>query len=469
MRSRARLVFVLAGVLLAYHCDLPGGCGPGEVTMSPYLSNLIDYTDPPSGMILESPSFEDFTIYFFEAVDRTTFSLEDHVQIHVITDYWAEEHGESIPVPADAYFLPQLTWACEEHRTCRPGTDDYNPNAADRLVLAVNATLRDRFTENTDTPYYTRVDILGRCPETPDPDEPCAAEPMLSHDGYALAANCRVLVGLTRDGERSSAPKGPRPTIYKVSPEEMEQAGAYVPPHQPLAFKFSDLMGFVNFWPNILAGLNLRYSEQASSFGGIPFDYTMLESDSAQGLLPGETYDLYFFSEVLASIVTPGIPPTMNRYGTALGLSSQLEDAPAPRAFSFTTSDVRILFPVHEPFSPDPDDWGKQLETGGFEEHAVFVEITEDVDRLMCQYGVHSGDITFSDYFPTYEEVHDEHGNRKKRAVVRIDVDVEGISVCDGMEINHRQRLEVHGLKRLDDGEWQYRGYDFLYVDPIVA
>ncbi len=380
--------------LFTSQCDLPSGCGPGAVTVNTYVSDMVDYTAPLSGEILERPRLGTFTVYFSEAVDRRTFSLADHMRVRLIRNFWdPEAPGYQVEEDVPGFFLPGVAWACADHRVCKPGAD-FKPDAADRLVLTVDPMVRDGFPEGATTPYYVLVELLAKCDDTPSPDEPCAASPLESHDGYPLEAPARVFVGIVNEGETSSAPAGPRPTLVSWAPAELAQGqGAYVQPHQRLTFTFSDQMGFVNFSPNELAGLNLRYREPDLGAGKV----TQLESESSQGLMPGRRYELLFLSADWLPSASPGVPATMNRFGAALGSGASLEDPPRTQAFVFETSHVRILFPSREAFSDEPAAWDRQLEEWGYADPVVFVEVAPGVTRLAASLAGGETGIEFDD------------------------------------------------------------------------
>ena len=51
LRLLAPVLVLMLSLLIITRCQLPEGCGPGLITMSPYVGNLVDYTDPPRWLV----------------------------------------------------------------------------------------------------------------------------------------------------------------------------------------------------------------------------------------------------------------------------------------------------------------------------------------------------------------------------------------------------------------------------------
>ncbi|MBW2703639.1 MAG: hypothetical protein JRF33_22715 [Deltaproteobacteria bacterium] len=384
----------------------------------------MDFTNPASQSILRPGRFESFEVYFIEAVEKASFEVSDDMGMCLL------EEGEEYCNPEDpvqgvdpSTVFGNASWSCYNSNVCRPGDPEYDPAMADKLSLEVSASVLE--------PGRYMVKLRK------DGDTP-----IISKDGYHLKDNVDVYIRMVSDDAPTE-----RPYVEYSTIDEFGGIYGWYPPHAPLALLFSQNMGFINFIVDKpCLGFNFEY-------GAI----MLLQSDSIQGMAPGKVYSI----DVISDDVAPnGVPWTMDAFGNTME-STYSE--------SFKTGHVRILFPIHDPFSLEPDDWGVQLEVSGYEEHAVFVEITEHVDKLMFDGGGHRADISFADRIPTAEELYDEQGNRKKSAVIRIDIDPDGIPVCDPdneMEILHRQLLEVHATKSVNGGS-SYRGWDRLYVDPF--
>ena len=443
----APLIVLALSVLFITRCQVPAGCGPGLTITSPYVGTLVDYTDPPSGMIMPRDSFTQLTIFFFTPVDAATFDPAIHVRVFEIEDRWeaVDEGREWTEHEIFGLFSPSFEHTCQTHPVCDPADPRHVDSFASRIVLNVAAP--DLL--QADKSY--RIEILGECSDDPVDPSDCTENPPLSWDGVGLPNNINLVFGLVGPAEE------PCLTIrnYPLFNEDH-----FTPPHKPIEFFFNHPLGFVNFAPNRQEGFNF-----ALQYGG-----EWLISDSIQGLLPGTRYQVDFLSSDLAPAGgPPGIAYTMDRRGNALRPWNTAYDCTETEdetiSVAFKTSHVRILVPLHEPFSTGADNWGAQLEDLGYDEHFILVEITDQVDRLTAV-----GDVVFDDWTPTPEEVNDENGVREKTSVIRIDVDPADLTTCDPDDPRYPfedQILSIVAWSEVPGGGWESLGRDELVVNPI--
>ncbi len=442
------LWFCLLGQL---QCNLPAGCGPGAVTTSPYISELVDYSDPPSGMIMAKTAFTSLTIYFSDCVDATTVDfdrLEDFLRVYRIENFWeADEEHAWVETPLDGVFSGH-EWSCEQNSRC---CDPVNlPNSKNVLVLSVDGSNPGLLTDR-----HLRVELLGGCQQQHESPPRCSENPLTSWDGHPLAENLNIFIGLMEEGAQPPDPYFTGPFIVDTWPYLTDNTSGFVEPHGLFRFRFSRKMGFVNLSVDRLEGFNFVYSTEGDSDG-----LTVLKSDSIQGLAPGEPYQLDFLSSELAPAgEPPGIPFTMDHYGNALLSLQNFEWVEATSTYGFKTSHVRILFPMHEPFSNEPDDWAGQLDVYGFENHVILAEVNSDVDEL----SLNIGGVRFADVdVPDIDE-----GTQ----VIRIDIDdLDSFNECSPdrpMEIFTYQPLVLTAWERVGQTERRSLGSDRLYVNPF--
>ena len=143
----------LAAVLLLSvltHCELPPGCGPGDVPSNPLASNLIEYTKPASGAILFQEDFTEFKVTLLRPIDKSTFSVADDVRLFEISNFWQADR-EEVPYPGGAgVVFSQALWVC-------PGA------SCDQIDLVVDSSTLDPL-------RHYRIRILGT--EAADPANP---------------------------------------------------------------------------------------------------------------------------------------------------------------------------------------------------------------------------------------------------------------------------------------------------------
>lgn len=378
--SKGTMLFWSVVLLVIFQgCE---NCGPGAITSNPYISNLIDYTDPPSGIILQNPAFSSFEVYFSTPIDRNTLSLLEDVQVFRIENFWdVEDEDQWITqeLVSDDFFTGQPEWSCENHRVCDPLDSDHRPEYADKLVLQVNQAL---IVVNN----HYKIQILGICPEDEEPVD-CSDNPVTSWDGYGLDPSQNIFIGIMPEGARDeNLEPWISPFMFRVLPQSLEhQSNPRIQPHTRLEFWFSHQMGFVNMQPDPLSGFYVK--NETVSVPQIDWTFTKLISDSKQGFLPGTTYVLDFYSrdpdDGNMPLATKGIPFTMDRWGNPLTGSlldsTETPVVPKDKRYEFHTSHVRILFPIHKPFSEEADDWNEQLKDSDVGRPFIIVEVTKDV------------------------------------------------------------------------------------------
>jgi len=448
---KAALIMMSSCILLQLHCNLPAGCGPGAVTTSPYISELVDYTDPPSGTIMAKPAFGSFTIYFSNCVDATTVDfdrLEDFLRVYRIENFWeADEEHPWVETPLEGVFSGH-EWSCEKNSKC---CDPVNlPNSKNVLVLSVDGSNPGLLTDR-----HLRIELLGGCPQQHESPPKCSENPLTSWDGHPLAENLNIFIGLVEEGAQPPNPVLTGPFIFDTWPYLTDNTGGFIEPHQFFSFRFTRKMGFVNLSPDPLEGFNFVYSTEDNPAGN-----SVLESDSIQGLMPGKPYQLDFLSSDLAPAgEPPGIPFTMDRYGNALLTLRDYEWVEATSTYRFKTSHVRILFPMHEAFSNEPANWAGQLDTYGFEDHVILAEVNSDVDVL----SLYIGGVSFADI----EVPHTDEDTQ----VVQIDLDnLDSFTKCSPdkpTELFTDQQLILTAWKQVSQNERQSLGSDRLYVNPF--
>ncbi|HUU03605.1 MAG TPA: hypothetical protein VM425_19370 [Myxococcota bacterium] len=152
-RMKRLLVSAPAVVLLLSvltHCELPPGCGPGDIPSNPLSSNLIEYTKPASGAILFQEDFAELKVKLLRPIDKGTFSVADDVRLFEISNFWYADRDE-VPYPGSAgVVFSQAPWAC-------PGA------SCDQIDLVVNSSALDPL-------RHYRIRILGA--EASDPANP---------------------------------------------------------------------------------------------------------------------------------------------------------------------------------------------------------------------------------------------------------------------------------------------------------
>ncbi len=327
-------------------CEIPG-CGPGEIPRNPISSNLVDYTVPASQSILRPSLFSSFEIFFLRPVSKESFNVTDDLAMCRLepgeTECDFSDPSRRIDV---GNLFTSAEWLCYTSSVCRPGSADFNMGFSDWLRLSANSSLL------TPAKYLLRILKNG-------------GSPLESREGHHLADDVDVYLEIvSEDSPRE------RPQVAFHNLEGYLNGAKWLEPHYRIKLFFDRPMGFVNFLPSPLLGFNFRYLT-AATFGVVG-----IESDSVQGLSPGQTFSLDIIGDNVAS-ESKGLPPTMDWFGNALADTLDLE---------FTTSHVRILFPFHEPFpfpSDSADDWYGQLEKDdSLDSPYVLVEVTPEVVSL---------------------------------------------------------------------------------------
>ncbi|MBN2231037.1 MAG: hypothetical protein JW779_15740, partial [Candidatus Thorarchaeota archaeon] len=418
--------FFFISAYLFSDCNLPSGCGPGDIPSNPAASNLIDYTVPTGGSIVRSSEFQKLTIHFLTPIQIDTFGVDDDIRLFQIFDFWGPLHTEYLDGHED--FITTSRWiddSCDVEGYCKE----------------LELTIRTGFL----TPgFYYRIRILGE--DHAELDFPVIGGPiegpeslLLSDAGVALEHDVDILIGIVGD----DAPTHPKPNIVSAEPYYITQWSecwqhdlpeCLIPPHDRIRITFSDLMGFIYFLPHPLWGFNFAYSDD--EWNGRPV--TALDSDSIQGLEPGAIY--YLLIPNFSPSPSSGIPPTMDRNGNLLQ---------EPGYYAFKTSHVRILFPFHTPFSDEPDDWYGQLKDLGASSDYLTVETTSSVTRFVVSANGEDLEVVYPDTTDTQNSYHYIEINK------RINSSSDGISY-----------LEVCAYRSDDDDSSQEvsLGCDGMYV-----
>jgi len=330
------------------------GCGPGDIPSNPISSNLVRFTDPPSGSILKITELEKLTFVFLRRVHSDTFSTQDDMRLFYIIDYGKPSQHDIELKPISAV-VKEVHWPDEPTGLCDQDGNCY------KLELSIDTSYL------TEGVYY-RFRILGETPSKIGFPGDRPQNYISSDEGEILRDDVDVVVKLTPD-----PPPNTNPTIETVEPPSIASgfcdpftpgfdSTCLVKPHQRLQWKFSEEMAFVNFAPNPYWGFNFRTTSD---------EETLLESDSRQGLDPGQLYSVWFHGARQPAFM--GIANTMDIDGNPLD--------PIEVRHWFKTSHARILFPVHNPFSDVPDDWYNQL-GNSFDFPIIHVEATPDVMEL---------------------------------------------------------------------------------------
>ena len=235
-------------------CELPPGCGPGDIPSNPLSSNLVEYTKPASGAILFQEDFTKLKIKMLRPVDKATFSVADDVRLFEIRNFWESDRQE-IPYPGGASaVLAQAAWACPSE-------------SCDRIDLVVNSSALEQL-------RHYRIRILGV--EPADADDPATPLSTPAADGaVALAHDVDVIVGV---GQHVA---GAPPPSLRVSSDPLLPASCFdkdssdfntpeclVSPHQKLVFPFCGLMGYTFFDVEPIPGLNFKYTVERVSWPG---------------------------------------------------------------------------------------------------------------------------------------------------------------------------------------------------------
>ena len=275
LRLLAPILVLMLSLLIITRCQLPEGCGPGLTTMSPYVGNLVDYTDPPSGMILAKTDFTTLTIYFFVPVDASTFDPASHIRVFEIDDRWeAVDAGrEWTEHEVFGVFSANFEYSCQDHPVCDPADPRHQDTFATKFVLnvAVPELLQ------IDKSY--RIEILGECSEDPPDPTACSTSPLLSWDGAGLITNVNIIIGLIE-------PTPGSPDCLTMINYPLFSESYFTRPHQKIQFMFNRPLGFINFDPD----------PQEGFYFGLRNEGRWLESDSIQGLSPGTQYKINFLS-----------------------------------------------------------------------------------------------------------------------------------------------------------------------------
>jgi len=440
-RLLRRLVPPVMTVAFLYAgCRMPG-CGPGDIPRNPISSNLVDYTVPATGSVVRwagTSRREDFKIYFLRSIDTGSFSMGDDMAMCRIPP------AETTCDPAD----PAQALDVSEHFEFR-GWNSHGGLFAGIFTLNVRG---EAFEEGG---YLVRLKAGG-------------ASPLESEQGERLEDDVDVYLQVVSE----DAP-WQMVTIESNSLEDGIEDG-YYRPHHPLKVEFSRPMQVINFEAEPLPGFYFRYLYGESD----PEHPVGIESRSAQGLMPGQRYRFSIFS---SDSMPNGVPWTMDTYGNVLMESTDGAVRFASYSREFETSHVRIWFPNQEAFSDEAAPWLEQQEgIGHVGKLFVLVEVYKDVDRLTAEgpgQNPRRSHIVFADRPVTLEEKTDDYGRLRERSTIRLDIDPEAIEECakteDGrgytMELGHRQALEVFAWHRMPDGHDEYRGSDWIYVDPLPA
>lgn len=407
-------VLVFVSLQLTQCLEIPG-CGPGEIPRNPINSNLVDYTIPPSGDILRPSEFDSFEIHFLTQMDTDTFDISDDIGIC----WMVSDETECDPDVANsinpATVFTSSSWNC-----------DSEGNAC--LELGVNSGPLDPLAA-LGRRYMIRMRKNG------------VSSSLASSGGTQLADDVDIYVKVVKNTAERTMPHVAWVTPYPYFAE-------YYAPHELIEFKFTDIMGYINIVSDPLWGLNFRAVPGKLIVDGNPADVTFLQTDSIQGLTPGETYNIGFLSEDAAP---EKVPYTMDIHGNPLTIAY----GDKPTTFiplPIKVAHVRIINPLHTPFSDEPDRWD-------FTSRPKFtLQYTNDVARLSCrneEYDLNHGDPTV-----VFSELTDLAGSTSILVdTARIHQNGEWVPDL-WPEVIETHDLVVHAYDHNDE----YLGYDRLEV-----
>ncbi len=426
-----KFFFYISIWVLAFHfgCQMPASCGPGDIPTNPLSSNLIDFTDPPSGSILHHSEMLDLEVVFLRPVVKDTFSSSDDLRVFRIEGFWDPPYQETQVFPGPSA-ITEL-WpdeSCDSDGNCH------------RLKLSI---VKNAFSPD----YHYRIRFLGEepaNPNDPDPDPPDSL--LLSKEGEPLRKDVDIYIRVVPDNPQDAerpyvSDEEPVQLTWNCVPASPFYPMCYIPPHQVFRFKFSEPMAFIYFIPDPLWGFNFTIIDELSSQGN---PRSVLTSSSIQGLDPGTFYNLNISSLVPAP--SKGFPPSIDRSGNLLRESKE---------YVFETSHVRIAFPLRlDPLSEEPTNWVEQVEDLGIEYNFAVVEVTDSVARISARLPTNGyPDIVFEDEDVTGKDV---------ATITELEFDECTPSPYD-FYIFRDQNLYVAAY---DEGG-TFLGSDFFEVDPF--
>ena len=347
--------------LLATESCLPSSCGPGNLSDAPLISNLVDYTVPPSGIILRPSTFDTVSVYFLRWIDKNSFSIPSDLQLWLVDEgVEYDRHNPGTLLDATTVISnpqwPEFDPDDPQRTYCNPNDNNF----CGRLDLSVDST-------GMDPGLY-----LVRLKEGS----------LVSDEGHSLDDHADTLIRLVLDGAESDAPFVVQASVPKWDEVENPDPFKFLVPHKQLVFTFSEEMGFINNSPNLINGFNLVHDVEHSPTGPLR---SVVKSESIQGFRPGTVYQLDFLS---SDSMPNGVPYTMDLSGNALSDVGVLPE-PSTTTYFFETSHVRILYPLNAPFTDDPFVWyyeGKPIITVDYSDEVAYVKCENVQDSATIRF-----------------------------------------------------------------------------------
>ncbi len=312
------LVFIimLAGLIFGCEvnrrsfCRLGCACEP-NVNRSPISSNLVDFTDPPSGDIIAPNRVAEVKFYFLKEINTATFSLQE--------DIISEDEGGN-----PGLSFAGIRWEAQQN--------PYVPNVILVLVVDPNSVAVDKC-------YYITLKQGS----------------ISSVDGTVL--NSDVVVSF-----KTKTPDSDLPYIASFP-----SISGFLPPHQVLRYRFSEPMGAISLLIDPPDGIKadpiLEVHDTSIDNMGV-----VIYGENNQGFKLGTKYDITFLSEDITLKQRNGLPATQDVSGNPLSfppllclfcqncpnlfcgynLCAECQLGPGAHSsmFRFETSHVKFLTPL---------------------------------------------------------------------------------------------------------------------------